>query len=58
MHGYGRKEISWAWPRGGGYRLDHVIGSPDVEPVACDYLHDWRLSGLSDHSGLIAELII
>jgi hypothetical protein len=33
-----------------------VIASPELEPVACDYVHDWREQGLSDHSALWAEL--
>ena len=28
----------------------------DVEIRAVDYVHEWRTSGLSDHSGLRAEL--
>jgi exonuclease III len=54
LHGYERKEISWAWPRfpRSGYRLDHVIASVDLDPVRCEYLHDLRLAGLSDHSPL------
>ncbi|MDX6697946.1 MAG: exodeoxyribonuclease [Solirubrobacteraceae bacterium] len=58
VHGYGRKEVSWAWPHGGGWRLDHVLVSPEVEPVAAEYLHDLRLSGLSDHSALVAQLAV
>jgi len=26
-HGHAVKEVSWTWPRGGGYRLDHLIVS-------------------------------
>ncbi len=48
--------MSWAWPHGGGWRLDHVLVSPGVEPRACEYVHGWRLGGLSDHSALVAEL--
>jgi len=40
----------------GGYRLDHVLVSPELRPVACEYAHAWRQAGLSDHSGLLAEL--
>jgi len=56
VHGYGRKEVSWAWPHGGGWRLDHVLASPELEVRGCEYVHDWRLGGLSDHSGMVAEL--
>jgi exonuclease III len=57
LHGYDRREISWNYPRRrGGYRLDHVIASPEFEPIACDYLHTPREQGLSDHSPVWAEL--
>jgi exonuclease III len=51
------KEPTWEWPRhGGGWRLDHLFVSPDIEPVSVDYRHDWRRAGLSDHSALEAVL--
>ena len=56
VHGLARKERSWAWPNGGGYRLDHVLVSPGVEVRACEYLHELRTHGLSDHSGLVVDL--
>lgn len=56
LHGLARKEVSWTYPSGGGYRLDHVILSPGLEPVAAEYLHPLRESGLSDHSGLLVEV--
>ena len=58
LHGFASKEPSWEWPRwGGGYRLDHLIASPEVEVTACSYRHDWRREDkLSDHSALVAEL--
>ena len=56
LHGYGAREATWVYPRGGGgYRLDHVLVR-DLEPVAARYRHDWREAGLSDHSGLEVEL--
>ena len=57
LHGYGRRDRSWfreGW--GPGWRLDHIIASPELEPVACDYLHEWREAGLSDHSAMWARL--
>jgi exonuclease III len=55
LHGTEVREISWAWRRfGGGYRLDHLIVSPEVSVVAVSYIHDWRHEGLSDHSALLA----
>jgi hypothetical protein len=34
----------------GGYRLDHLIVSGEVEVPVCGYLHQWRGEDLSDHS--------
>jgi exonuclease III len=56
LHGYGEREPTWTWPNGGGYRLDHLVVSSRVDVAACDYRHDWRDEGLSDHSALLAEL--
>lgn len=58
LHGYERKELSWQWQQwGGGYRLDHLIVSTEVDVDQVDYLHDWRQqAGLSDHSPLLATL--
>lgn len=57
QHGRERREFSWEWPQwGGGYRLDHLIVSAEVEVSDCRYLHEWRRAGLSDHSPLLAEL--
>lgn len=58
LNGFEAKEPSWEWPRwGGGYRLDHLIASAEVEVTACAYRHDWRREDrLSDHSALVAEL--
>jgi exodeoxyribonuclease-3 len=60
VHGHELKEVSWEWPRyGGGYRLDHLIVSSEVEVVDCRYGHDWRRKlKLSDHSPLVAELTV
>jgi exonuclease III len=59
LHGHSVKEVSWSWPRGGGYRLDHLIVSAEIGVEACDYLHDWRTElKLSDHSPLRAELAL
>jgi exonuclease III len=60
LNGFDSKEPSWEWPRsGGGYRLDHLIASAEVEPTACTYRHEWRREDrLSDHSALVAELSV
>jgi endonuclease/exonuclease/phosphatase family metal-dependent hydrolase len=56
VHGYERRDRSWVAKWGEAYRLDHVIVSPPLRPVACDYVHAWREQGLSDHSAIWAEL--
>jgi exonuclease III len=55
VHGYGRRQVSWAYPNGGGWRLDHCLvrGADDVR--VCEYADAWRLGGLSDHSALVAD---
>jgi exonuclease III len=51
------RELSWEWQTwGGGYRLDHLIVSAEVEVCDINYLHEWRKRGLSDHSALHAHL--
>jgi len=57
IHGLAHRELSWEWPRwGGGYRLDHLIVSADVDVTEVCYLHEWRRAGLSDHSPLLAQI--
>jgi len=56
LHGYERRDRSWVSKVGYGWRLDHLIVSPEVEPVACEYVHEWREQGLSDHSAIWAEI--
>jgi exodeoxyribonuclease-3 len=57
LHGLEARELSWEWARWrGGYRLDHLIVSEDVEVSEVRYVHAWRQAGLSDHSPLLAEL--
>ena len=58
LNGFEAKEPSWEWPRsGGGYRLDHLIVSHEVEVSECRYEHGWRREDrLSDHSALLARL--
>lgn len=57
LHGFEAREPSWVWQRsGGGYRLDHLIVSAEVEVRVCGYLHEWRDEGLSDHSPLVAHV--
>jgi exonuclease III len=56
LHGYDRKDPSWVFSHGGGWRLDHAFLSAELEAVAATYHHDWRDGGLSDHSALEVEL--
>ena len=60
LYGYGAREPSWTWRRisghGGGWRLDHLFTSAELEPVACTYHHSWRDEDLSDHSALEADI--
>lgn len=58
LHGYERRDRSWVGRAGYGWRLDHLIVSPHLQPVACDYLHEWRERGLSDHSAIWADVIV
>ena len=59
VHGHALKEVSWEWPQGGGYRLDHLIVSGEIEVEDCRYGHAWRRElKLSDHSPLLARLFV
>ena len=60
LNGFESKEPSWEWPRwGGGWRLDHLVVSAEVEVEECAYRHDWRREDkLSDHSALVARLAL
>ena len=61
LHGYGSREPSWTWRRisghDGGWRLDHLFTSAELEPAACAYHHAWRDEGLSDHSALEVDVV-
>jgi len=60
LNGYAERSPSWTFRRisghGGGWRLDHVFCSAELDPAACAYHHGWRDAGLSDHSALEADL--
>ena len=61
LHGYGRQEFSWFLKRKElriGRRFDHAFCSPELRVSACEYLHDLRTEGLSDHSPLELDLDI
>jgi endonuclease/exonuclease/phosphatase family metal-dependent hydrolase len=57
LHGYEARDRSWKTARHPGYRLDHVLVSPGLTAVACDYDHSLREDGLSDHSGMLATVV-
>jgi exonuclease III len=61
LHGYRSREPSWTWQRisghAGGWRLDHLFTSPELQPAASTYHHGWRDAGLSDHSALEADVV-
>jgi exodeoxyribonuclease III len=56
LNGYERRDVSWVLHtrarRKAAHRLDHILTSASLRPVWCDYLHEWREAGLSDHSAL------
>jgi exonuclease III len=56
LHGYARRDRSWVYPnRKMGWRLDHILVR-GLRVEACDYRHDLRERGLSDHSAMWADL--
>lgn len=56
LHGYAQREASWTFAHDrGGWRLDHVL-TLGLRPTASAYAHEWRRSGLSDHSALVVDL--
>jgi exonuclease III len=58
LHGYGRQEHSGYFRGAGkriGRRFDHVLASRSLRPQSCEYLHELRISDLSDHSPIEAD---
>ena len=56
LHGYEGRHASWTFAHDrGGWRLDHVLAH-GLRPRASEYAHEWRRSGLSDHSALVVDL--
>ena len=59
LNGWERKDVSWVMHtrsvRKAGHRLDHVLASKGLNPRWCDYHHEWREAGLSDHSAMAAR---
>lgn len=57
IHGYEMREASWLFSRKGkviARRFDHIFASLKLQPLSCEYLHAFRVDGLSDHSPIIA----
>ncbi len=57
-NGYGRRDVSWVMHtrarRKHAHRLDHIFASRSLGATYCDYVHEWREAGLSDHSAMEA----
>ena len=56
LYGYKPQPASWVVKRAAatfGRRFDHVFASNDAKAVSMQYRDEWRLTGLSDHSGLV-----
>jgi len=51
------KEYSWVSSRDNGYRYDHCLCSSATDAAidSIRYLHDFRTSGMSDHSALVVD---
>lgn len=57
LHGYQRVDYSWVLRRKGKEtqrRFDHIFAAAALRAVSCEYLHDARKVGLSDHSPIEA----
>ena len=59
LNGYDRQDVSWVLHtrarRKQAFRLDHILASASLNPVHCDYVHEWREAGMSDHSAIEAR---
>jgi hypothetical protein len=48
MHGYDEASVAeWSWRN---RRYDHFFASRHLKTISCQYLHNFRMQGLSDHS--------
>lgn len=52
------KEYSWYSHQGNGFRYDHTYIHDSLLPIIteCNYLHDWRVNKLADHSPMWLKL--
>lgn len=51
-----QRERTWVFSHGGGWRLDHVFASAELQVLGARYHHAWRDDGLSDHSALEVDV--
>lgn len=51
-------DYSWFGRAGNGYRFDHIFCSRPDAVRDCRYLHEPRITGLSDHSAMIATISV
>jgi exonuclease III len=60
LHGFEALDRSWKAPNGTGlgFRLDHILLSPNLTAVACAYDHGVREQRLSDHSAMYATIAL
>ena len=61
IHGYSVNAYSWVLVRRDHprpRRFDHIFATPELNPVGCEYLHEAREMGLSDHAPLLGEFSI
>jgi exodeoxyribonuclease III len=54
----GLQAHSWIGRKGAGYRYDYGFVSQRLVDrlLVCDYLHEFRFAGLSDHAGVVVAL--
>lgn len=52
------RDYSWFSNRQNGFRLDHIFATAEINNrvVGCQYVHEPRLVGHSDHSAIVMEL--
>jgi exonuclease III len=58
VNGFEAEDFSWYLHRKGRTvkrRFDHIFASARLRPISCEYVHEFRTRGLSDHSPILAE---
>ena len=53
-----RRAYTWFSRSGNGFRVDHMLASPPIAArlSSVRYSHEERMTGLSDHSLMVAEI--